>query len=802
MASSDGETEDFFVPEMTEADSPRRSPRTDAGPPPRGTGLVYDERMAEHLCLWDPEYPECPERLTKSWERCVEYGLVDRCVRIPARFAEEDEVLTLHGPSHLETLKSTRGKTDDAELEKLCTRFDSIYIHPSTYDLALMAVGSTKDLITAVVKGEVRNGMALVRPPGHHAMGSEYCGYCFFNNVAIAADHAVKHLNVNRVLIVDWDVHHGQATQYMFYDNPKVLYLSVHRYEHGEFWPELRESNFNYVGKGEGAGYNINIPLNKVGMGNADYMAIFNNIVLPVAYEYQPELVIISSGYDAAIGCPEGHMEVTPCAYAHMLNSLMALAGGKVCVVLEGGYCISSLAEGVALTLRTLLGDPCPDLGPLGKPCDSITDTILDVISVHRPYWKSLQFQGTFSQESTGLSPRAFHSTREHLPKIEYRGQLGVRRPDAFPTRSAYYVHDAGTKSRLEREIEALRKATDLGVAPHRTCLVFDQKMALHRCINERGHPEKPERILNIWKILGKRGLIDKCLLLESRPATIEELLLVHDKAYVEKMRNSQELNKPDLIKLQYTFSSVYLCADTFQSALLAAGSLLQVVDAVCSRKCRNGVAVVRPPGHHAERDMASGFCIFSNVAIAAAYALERHGLQRILVLDWDVHHGNGTQHAFYGDPKVLYMSIHRHDHGMFFPCSSDADYCAVGEGDGRGFNVNVAWNSDGLTDGDYFAAFFQVILPVAYMYSPELVLVSCGFDSCVGDCLGNCRVTAEAYGHFTHLLTSLAQGRVILALEGGYNLSKIPSAMSHCVGALLGEKPPPLRQNLAPSAR
>ncbi|KAM7296487.1 hypothetical protein ISCGN_021645 [Ixodes scapularis] len=166
--------------------------------------------------------------------------------------------------------------------------------------------------------------------------------------------------------------------------------------------------------------------------------------------------------------------------------------------------------------------------------------------------------------------------------------------------------------------------------------------------------------------------------------------------------------------------------------------------------------------------------------------------LRRILVLDWDVHHGNGTQHAFYGDPRVLYMSIHRHDHGMFFPCSSDADYCAVGEGDGRGFNVNVAWNSDGLTDGDYFAAFFQVILPIAYMYSPELVLVSCGFDSCVGDCLGNCRVTAEAYGHFTHLLTSLAQGRVILALEGGYNLSKIPSAMSHCVGALLGEKPPP----------
>lgn len=164
------------------------------------TGLVYDQRMAEHLCRWDPDYPECPERLTESWKRCVEYGLVDRCTRIPARYAKEDEVLTLHGMSHLETLKTTRGKEDDQELEKLCAQFDSIYIHPSTYDLALMAVGSTKDLVAAVVKGQVRNGMALVRPPGHHAMRSEFCGYCFFNNVAIATQYAIEVLAVKRCL--------------------------------------------------------------------------------------------------------------------------------------------------------------------------------------------------------------------------------------------------------------------------------------------------------------------------------------------------------------------------------------------------------------------------------------------------------------------------------------------------------------------------------------------------------------------------------------------------------------------------
>ncbi|KAH7950069.1 hypothetical protein HPB49_019331 [Dermacentor silvarum] len=173
-----------------------------------------------------------------------------------------------------------------------------------------------------------------------------------------------------------------------------------------------------------------------------------------------------------------------------------------------------------------------------------------------------------------------------------------------------------------------------------------------------------------------------------------------------------------------------------------------------------------------------------------------------ILVLDWDVHHGNGTQHAFYDDPRVLYLSIHRYDNGTYFPCLPEGDFGAVGEGAGQGFNINVAWNQEGMSDGDYLTAFFQLVLPVAYAYNPELVLVSCGFDSCVGDPLGYCRVTAEAYAQLTHLLLPLARGRVILALEGGYNLSKLPSAVCHCVSALLGQRPPQLRSSApCPSA-
>uniref|UniRef100_A0A1B0DIA4 Histone deacetylase domain-containing protein n=1 Tax=Phlebotomus papatasi TaxID=29031 RepID=A0A1B0DIA4_PHLPP len=147
--------------------------------------------------------------------------------------------------------------------------------------------------------------MAIIRPPGHHAMKAEFNGYCFFNNVAIAAEEILRRGDIKRILIVDWDIHHGQGTQRMFYDDPRVLYFSIHRYENGAFWPNLRESDFDWVGEGAGRGFNFNLPLNQTGMTNADYLAIFQQILLPVAIEFQPQLVIVSAGYDAAYGCPE-----------------------------------------------------------------------------------------------------------------------------------------------------------------------------------------------------------------------------------------------------------------------------------------------------------------------------------------------------------------------------------------------------------------------------------------------------------------------------------------------------------------
>ncbi|XP_042352616.1 polyamine deacetylase HDAC10 isoform X4 [Plectropomus leopardus] len=239
--------------------------------------------------------------------------------------------------------------------------------------------------------GKVRNGMALVRPPGHHSMRSAANGFCVFNNVAIAARYAKQKYGVKRVLIVDWDIHHGQGVQYCFEDDPSVLYFSWHRYEHQKFWPNLRESDYDSVGKEKGAGFNINVPWNKVGMKNSDYLSVFCHVLLPVAYEFCPDLVLVCAGFDSAIGDPEGEMCASPDIFAHLAHLLMNLAGGKLCAVLEGGYNLTSLPQSVCQTVQTLLGDPAPRPSNLGGPCTSALESLHCVRSAHRKYWSCLK---------------------------------------------------------------------------------------------------------------------------------------------------------------------------------------------------------------------------------------------------------------------------------------------------------------------------------------------------------------------------------------------------------------------------
>ncbi|OCT66846.1 hypothetical protein XELAEV_18038127mg [Xenopus laevis] len=279
-------------------------------------------------------------------------------------------------------------------------------------------------------------------------------------------------------------------------------------------------------------------------------------------------------------------------------------------------------------------------------------------------------------------------------------------------------------------------------------------------------------------------------------------LSLLYSLSYIQKIEASAHMKPRDLHRLGDEYNSIYINSKSYHSARLAAGSTFNVVEAVVTGKAQNGICIVRPPGHHAEPGEACGFCFFNTVALAARYAQRLQSQSedplRVMILDWDVHHGNGTQHIFQEDASVLYMSLHRYDEGLFFPNSEDASHDKVGIGKGAGYNVNIPWNGGKMGDVEYLMAFHRVVMPIAYEFNPQLVLISAGFDAARGDPLGGCQVSPEGYAHMTHLLMSLAGGRVILVLEGGYNLTSISESMVMCTRSLLGD-PPPVLSDLRP---
>ncbi|XP_067235529.1 polyamine deacetylase HDAC10 isoform X2 [Chanodichthys erythropterus] len=367
-----------------------------------GSALIFDEEMIRYKLLWtDPACEiEVPERLTVSYEALQTHGVAQRCTHVPVRQATEQEILLAHSEEYLEAVKQTPKMTVE-ELKAFSKKYNDVYFHQNIYHCAKLAVGAVLQLVDSVMKREVRNGMALVRPPGHHSQRSAANGFCVFNNVAIAALYAKQIYNLNRVLIVDWDVHHGQGVQYCFEEDPSVLYFSWHRYEHQTFWPNLPESDYTSVGKGKGSGFNINLPWNKVGMTNSDYLAAFFHVLLPAAYEFDPELVLVSAGFDSAIGDPEGEMCASPEIFAHLTQLLMPLAAGKMCVVLEGGYNLTSLAQSVCQTVQTLLGDPAPRLSGLGAACESALESIQNVRKAQSSYWSCFKHIEAHSETST-----------------------------------------------------------------------------------------------------------------------------------------------------------------------------------------------------------------------------------------------------------------------------------------------------------------------------------------------------------------------------------------------------------------
>ncbi|XP_070264144.1 polyamine deacetylase HDAC10 isoform X2 [Myotis yumanensis] len=336
------------------------------------TALVYHEDMTAPRLLW--EDPECeierPERLTAAMGLLQQRGLEQRCLRLAAREASEAELGLVHSPEYVALMRGTQALGTE-ELRALSGQYDAVYLHPSTFHSARLAAGAGLQLVDAVLAGAVHNGLALVRPPGHHSQRAAANGFCVFNNVAIAARHAQQKHGLHRILIVDWDIHHGQGTQYTFEDDPSILYFSWHRYEHGRFWPYLQESDAVAVGQGRGRGFTVNLPWN----------------------QFDPELVLVSAGFDSAIGDPEGQMQATPECFAHLTQLLRVLAGGRVCALLEGGYNLESLSESVCMTVQALLGDPAPPLSGPMVPHRSALESIQSVRAAQVPHWTSLQQQ-------------------------------------------------------------------------------------------------------------------------------------------------------------------------------------------------------------------------------------------------------------------------------------------------------------------------------------------------------------------------------------------------------------------------
>lgn len=309
----------------------------------------------------------------------------------------------------------------------------------------------------------------------------------------------------------------------------------------------------------------------------------------------------------------------------------------------------------------------------------------------------------------------------------------------------------------------------------NRTCIVKDRIYLEHQM--DPGHPESPERLKAIYRMLEEEEMKGWLQEVTPRRATREELEAIHSPSYVDQVASTA--GKPHY-RLDMDTST---CAKSYEAGLLAAGGVLELIKAVLERRCDNGFALVRPPGHHAERGKAMGFCLFNNVAIGAQYAIRDFSLQKILIVDWDVHHGNGTQNSFYEDPRVLYFSTHRY--GFFYPGTGAAT--EVGRGKGEGFTVNVPFPM-GASDPEYGTIFEKILKPIALEFQPELVLVSAGFDLHSEDPLGGMEVTEDGFARMTQVLMEIAdataQGKLALTLEGGYDVS----AQSRSVKAVLKE--------------
>ncbi|MCS6292118.1 MAG: histone deacetylase [Nitrospira sp.] len=310
-----------------------------------------------------------------------------------------------------------------------------------------------------------------------------------------------------------------------------------------------------------------------------------------------------------------------------------------------------------------------------------------------------------------------------------------------------------------------------------KTGLVYDPRYLEHDM--GLGHPESPNRLRAIIQQLEQSGTMAQLTRIEPRMAEDEWITLVHTAAYLASLKQHAPTNGRVSLDPDTSMSPGSLTA-----AYLAAGGALAAVDAMMAKQVDHVFCAVRPPGHHAEANRAMGFCLLNNVAIAARYAQKRHGLSRVLIVDWDVHHGNGTQHSFEDDPSVLFFSTHQFPHYPGTGRESERGRVA-----GEGYTINVPMEA-GEGDDEYRAIFHKVLVPAAEQFKPELVIISAGFDAHKDDPLASMGLTESGYAELTGIVAGIAkrhaQGRILSSLEGGYNLTALAASVDAHVRGLL----------------
>ena len=342
------------------------------------TGIVKNDIFLKHRPGED--CPEIQERLAAIYAMLDDPDIKGAVVDIPAKPAEKEHILLFHSPAYFEKIAETKGK------ELIAFTADT-HACEHSFDAALYAAGGVLDAISQVVQKKIDNAFALIRPPGHHAEKSRAMGYCLFNHVAVGAAFARKILKLDRVLIIDWDIHHGNGTQHAFERDPNVLFFSIH--QRGLF---PGTGSFTHTGLGEGEGYTINLPIPK-GYGDAEYVSIFERLLLPVAEQFAPELILVSAGFDTHKDDFMGGMHMTASGYAGMTASIKKIAdkvcNGKIIMSLEGGYHPDALSRSVKAVLKEMAGMTCCDISAMVKKADKkkMAYVVRRCIDVHKRFW-------------------------------------------------------------------------------------------------------------------------------------------------------------------------------------------------------------------------------------------------------------------------------------------------------------------------------------------------------------------------------------------------------------------------------